>query len=212
MGKDSGSGELTKPFPTISSHQSFSLLLKPFPAMGKDSGCGLAAGDYTAKNSHVDGDGGGTVWSCREPYWVHTQRVKAAPSTLLTPNSRLGPPDALAKSRKLAWAFRAWALFLLRLFWTSAVGVPPMDCSIGQVCTGESYAHKQTAMKVTVPVSIGGLQVIALVNSGCGQILIHRGLTPMSDPTFGVTQCIHGDMKPYSSDHILLMLNGVTSL
>lgn len=87
---------------------------------------------------------------------------------------------------------------------------PMMDCSFGEVWIGESHAPKQPNGKVTIPVAMGRLQVATLVNSGCGQSLVHQRFVT-SDLAPGVIRllCIHEEVKPYSSTWVTMMMNEV---
>lgn len=89
-----------------------------------------------------------------------------------------------------------------------------MDFSFGQVCTGKTRARSYTNAKVTIPVGLNGEQVYALLDFGCGQILVQRWLTPTTDPTGEQIWlcCIHRNVRTYPSVRVTLTVDGVTQM
>lgn len=87
-----------------------------------------------------------------------------------------------------------------------------MDCSFGQVCTGEAHARHPQAAKITVPVVVGDYPTLALTESGCSQMLVHQSLSLQVDPRLGMIrlQCIHSDIRPFLSAQVRLTVDGVT--
>lgn len=85
-----------------------------------------------------------------------------------------------------------------------------MDCSFGQICSGEARACKQPLGKLTVPLAVNGVPVSTLIDLRCGQTLICQDLAlPPDLPLVRIQiQCIHGDVRPYPKAQVILTMNG----
>ncbi|CAM4641281.1 unnamed protein product [Lepidochelys kempii] len=93
-------------------------------------------------------------------------------------------------------------------------GCPAMDCNFGLVCTGEWWACPLSVAKLTAPMEVAGVPVVGLVDSGCGQTLVHQALFLDTKRTIGEVriQCIHGDIKSYPTVRVPITVNRATRL
>lgn len=87
---------------------------------------------------------------------------------------------------------------------------PLTDCSFGQVCSWEARACNRPSGKLTIPLDVNRVQLSGLIDSECGETLVHQNLTPSPDLLLGVIplQCIHGDVKPYPKAQVALTVRG----
>lgn len=78
----------------------------------------------------------------------------------------------------------------------------------GQVWTEESHACKQTLAKVMIPVQLNGTELMGLVDSESGHILVQDALVPKPEALRETIflHCIHRDIKPYPSACVQLMV------
>ncbi|XP_039350157.1 uncharacterized protein LOC120374479 [Mauremys reevesii] len=91
---------------------------------------------------------------------------------------------------------------------------PGLECTFGQVYSGEGRARRWQAAKITVPVVVEGRPTVALLDSGCSQTLVCQTMGPQANNHLGKIQlqCIHGDIRPYPSTRAQLTIDGVTQL
>uniref|UniRef100_K7EXH9 Gypsy retrotransposon integrase-like protein 1 n=1 Tax=Pelodiscus sinensis TaxID=13735 RepID=K7EXH9_PELSI len=87
---------------------------------------------------------------------------------------------------------------------------PFMDCSYGRALMADQRARSRADDKITVQVGVAGKEVWALVDTGCNQTMVREALLPRGG-TMGPTiamQCIHGDVKHYPTQWVLITEGG----
>ncbi|XP_073184185.1 mitochondrial inner membrane protease subunit 2 isoform X3 [Lepidochelys kempii] len=131
-------------------------------------------------------------------------------------NPTTGPQPSLQPHRctHAAGVPRGRTLLLMCRVPSFATGLSAMACNFGLVCTGERRAHPPSVAKLTAPMGVAGIHVVGLVDSGCGQTLVHQALFSDTEWTIGEVriQCIHGDVKSYPTVQVPITVNGATQL
>lgn len=87
-----------------------------------------------------------------------------------------------------------------------------MDCKFGLIYAGKGRARGPTTPKAIVTVGIAGQHLEALVDLGCGQTLILRGLVPETRRTLRQVslRCTHRDLNFYPTLLVPLTIRLVT--